>query len=115
MCWSLLMLIVFLAPASDLPEGPEMPLFDKFVHVGIFVVFSFLLFNARMQHKEIETIRFPLIIGLLLCTMLFGIVIELAQSFMGLGREGDIYDLISDLVGYFLGLFFVLIYRKLTH
>ena len=110
--WSLLMLMIFLAPSASLPDGPETPFFDKFIHIGIFAVFSFLLITAIMQHKGIISLRFPLILNVLLYTLIFGSLIELAQSSMDLGREGDIYDLISDLVGYFLGLLGVFIFKK---
>ena len=107
------MLVVFLTPTHNLPEGPETLFFDKFVHIVIFAVFSFLLIVARIQQKGIQRIRIPLILNLLLYAIIFGSFIELAQSLMDLVREGDVYDLISDLVGYFIGLVEVLIYKKI--
>jgi VanZ family protein len=111
--WAFLMLLIFLAPASDLPEGPELPYLDKLVHVGMFAIFTILLYLASMKHKGIRVISFPLILNLLIYTMVFGAAIELAQFFMDLGREGDIYDLVSDLAGYFLGFISIFIYKKI--
>jgi VanZ family protein len=111
--WSFFMLLIFLAPASDLPEGPELPHMDKLAHIVVFAIFTILLYQARIKHKGIRVISFSLILNLLIYTMVFGAAIELAQSFMGLGREGNIYDLISDLAGYFLGFISIFIYTKI--
>ena len=110
--WSFLMLLIFLTPAHNLPEGPGIPMSDKFVHAVMFAVFSFMLINARMQHKGTQLIHFPLVVSAMIYSLTFGILIELAQSFMDLGREGDVLDLVSDLAGYFIGLLIIYIYKN---
>ncbi len=110
--WSLLMLVLFLAPAGQLPESPEIPLFDKGVHIFMFSVFSVFLFIARMTHRKIKLLNRNLMVYVFLSVLLFGMLIEISQSLLDLGRNGEILDLLADLAGFFIGLLFILVLQK---
>ena len=109
--WSLLMLILFIAPSRSLPEGPGFPMFDKIVHILLFGVFTSLLILARFRQKQDFHIRFPLVLHTFFTALLFGILIELIQLWMNMGREGSIADVLADMAGYFAGLGLIWIYK----
>ena len=111
--WGLMMMVLFLVPLNKIPGGPELPFADKAVHVFLFLVFSFLLLLARIQHVGTGSILLKQAIRVLIISILFGAIVELSQSWMALGREGSVYDLFADFVGSLLGWFSVFLFRTI--
>ena len=112
--WSLFMAILFLIPLDSTSNDIDIPFFDKVIHVGLFAVCSLLLFRARMHHKSAKSANRLLIIQVIFSMLIFGTLIEIAQSTMGLGREGSIYDLLADFIGSLVGYFLLLLLQKLS-
>lgn len=111
--WSLFMIIIFLIPLDNKSYGNELPFFDKFIHVGLFALCSLLLFRARMHHKSTKSAGWLIIIQVISSMLIFGALIELAQSAMGLGRMGSISDLLADFIGSLVGYLILLLLQKL--
>jgi len=102
--------IAFLLLSPVLPEihlpGPfHILTYDKFQHVGAFFILSLLLNRASdtFNHRSRNIIAL----------FLFGILVEVAQSFMP-HRGADIFDALADLAGIVLFqlLFSLYLYRK---
>jgi VanZ family protein len=83
---------VCLVPGKDLPE---VHLWDKLEHWLAFVALA-LWFGCVVVRRDI--------VWLALGLLAFGGLIELLQSWMSLGREGDIKDLVADALGIATGL-----------
>lgn len=111
--WLIIMLASFLAPSGRLTAGPEHSMFDKAIHALLFAVFTLLLLNARYKHSGQRVMSFLPLAFLCFLTIFLGAIIELAQTTMALGREGSLYDLVADTVGFFLGLFVWIFYNLL--
>ena len=80
------------------------PYFDKIVHFVMYFIFSFVLFvdltnNTRLQKKQIFLI-------ILLLSFIIGGIIELIQNYFIPMRSGDWFDLLADLTGSLMFVFF---------
>lgn len=97
--WSLGVLIVLAALTVCLLPGKELPhafeLNDKAGHLlghGLMAVYFAGLVPQRRWWKVFVFL------------LVFGIVVETAQHYMNLGRQGDVRDVIANSVGALLGL-----------
>lgn len=106
LAWAALVLVLTLTPSEDMPVVPPWQLisFDTAAHAGVFVVLAALLvFSARRQTRWPLLRRHAYTVLLLGCVA-FGLLIELLQMTMNLGRHGEWSDAISDALGTALGL-----------
>ncbi len=87
--WALVAFILYstLAPS---PDVPNLHIWDKLEHSGAF--FGLTLWFGGLIRRS----RYPL---LAFWMLLFGAVIELAQGYMGWGRDMDIHDFYADAIG----------------
>lgn len=104
------MLVLFLMPAQNIPGSRELPHLDKIAHMAFFMVFTILFMLERLHHNQPKTIAPLHILGTFLLVLFFAVMVEVLQEIMNLGRVGDIIDILFDLAGFLLGLFFVLLY-----
>lgn len=88
--------IVCLLPQQALPK---VGLSDKTEHFAAFGLLTFW-FGTIVVRRDLPWVA--------LGVLLFGGLIELAQSAMGLGRSGDWWDLLADAIGVLLGCLLVL-------
>lgn len=109
--WAALILVLTLLPPEEMPGTPtwELLSFDTAAHAFVFGVLATLsLFSLRRQT------RFPALPAVIIGSTLFGGLIEILQSSMNLGRQGEWTDLLSDGIGAVLGGFFAhLVLRRL--
>ncbi|WBO83676.1 VanZ family protein [Hymenobacter yonginensis] len=106
LAWAALVLVLTLTPSADMPVVPpwELISFDTAAHAGVFVVLAALVvFSARRQTRWPALRRHAYTVVLLGCVA-FGLLIELLQMTMALGRHGEWSDAISDALGAALGL-----------
>lgn len=92
--WTLLITLLSLAPP---PDGPrvETPLFlDKIVHFFFYIGFT-LLWYVYFKKKNIVR-RY---LKVFIFAGVYGTIIELIQSVMDVGREGDIRDVAANMAG----------------
>jgi glycopeptide antibiotics resistance protein len=105
--WFLFMLVLFLIPSQSIPGSKEIPYLDKIVHMAFFMVFTILFTLDSLRYHRLKSIGLGLILTVFLLVLSFAVMVELLQEIMNLGREGDIVDILCDLAGYVLGLFFL--------
>ena len=114
--WALIILLLTGLPGSYFPTvktfwdwlGP-----DKLVHLFIFGVMVFLImFGFREQYFQSKK-RYQFGIVSVVITSLYGLLTEILQVYVFIGRSGNRFDFYADAVGAILGwAFFFLIYRK---
>ncbi len=114
--WSVFILILTGLPGNYFPRvnsfwdwvGP-----DKLIHLFIFGVLVFLiLFGFKEQYFNSKK-RYIFGIVSVVVTSLYGMVTEILQHYVFIGRSGNRFDFYADAIGAFLGwIVFYLIYRK---
>lgn len=93
---------------------------DKIAHIifmtGIMLILS--IDYIRKKRHSVNKNRIPLHVSLsfFLITSLYGIIIELLQHLMQVGRNFDIYDLVANIIGSSIGLIIIYIFGgKMSH
>jgi hypothetical protein len=101
--WTLVILVLCWTPDVMLPvvEGPDTYLFrvihiDKFVHAGLFAVFSVLWLRALPVGNR----RF---LWVALAGAALAALTEIVQNVPIIHREGEVSDAVADFVGVLLG------------
>jgi VanZ family protein len=92
----LIITVVCLLPSTELPSTG---LSDKTEHFLAFGAVAFW-FGSIVVRRDLPWV--------FLAVVAFGALIEVAQSTMGLGRQGDLLDLAADSIGVALGIALVL-------
>lgn len=102
--WALLVLFLTLMPGDDVPrwEWARLVHFDKWVHAGLFGVQTVLCGLALHEARNWGRAWAPLLIALCVA-ITFGGAIEVVQTIMAWGRQGEWSDLLADSVGAMLG------------
>lgn len=111
--WSIIMLILLVAPSSAAPSVALFPGFDKLVHCGIFFVFTTFLLKGSIVHAKPRESKWKTIIISLIISVVFAFGTEALQLYLTSSRNGDWWDVFADLVGSGMALFsYMLLYRK---
>jgi len=104
--WFILSFILLTIPGSSLPKEnwfDKIPLFDKWVHVGMFAVLVFLicfgLFRLNMATA-------PPFIKIGIAAFGYGIVMEFVQKYCVVNRSFDFWDILADGAGTAIGVIF---------
>ena len=97
--WAILIFVLCALPSNDLPNV-KIPYFDKIAHFGIFFIQSVLL--SLLFDFQTRKSYFKIIFLSTLLVFVYGGFIEILQGNI-FSRSGDIYDLIADILGGFLG------------
>ncbi len=95
---------LFFIPSQNLPNVHFSAL-DKIVHILIY----FILVNLWMLYLYIRNgFQFKNKWGLilLLSVLLYGIIIEILQGLLTISRSADIFDVVANLIGSFIGIYF---------
>jgi VanZ family protein len=102
-----------LTPITGAPKI-EIPFADKMVHLiinaGLFVVWASYVFSGKT--KTTKTYTLPL---LFLCTLLYGILIEVIQGSFIPTRGADFFDVVANVCGLILGFFAVKLTKKFIY
>ncbi|WP_159473327.1 VanZ family protein [Dyadobacter sp. 3J3] len=91
-CWTLLILVACSWPGKDIPDAPVTG-FDKLVHAGLFGGFTVLWLLVYPQKS----------VMVILAGIAYGVGIEFYQEIMPLDRTFDLFDIVADTIGVFLG------------
>ena len=106
--WALVILALMGFPGRYFPEvhnfwewlGP-----DKLVHLAVFGLLAFLVFlNLRTDYENSSNKRlfaFLVLTGILA----YGLLVEVLQAKVFIGRDGNVYDFIANGIGVLLGWF----------
>ncbi len=86
---------------------------DKLVHLFIFGVFTFLLlWGYRAQYLQ-PAKRFALVRNVFGIGLFYSGFTELMQTYVFVGRYGNVFDLLANIIGSMLGIgLFMLMMRK---
>lgn len=116
--WALVVLILTGLPGSYFPVVHSFwdwlsP--DKVIHLVIFGVQSFLiLWGFRTQYSHPEK-RLSVLSWATIASVLYGGLTELLQKEIFVGRDGNLYDFLANVIGALIGIFlFRLLFRKKT-
>ncbi|WP_066406480.1 VanZ family protein [Flavisolibacter tropicus] len=96
------MCILFTLPGSAFPQSGWMGkvFFDKWVHIGLFSLFTFLICWAmQISLKRGMMTAF-------LAAVIYGILVEVVQDQFIPNRSFDLGDWAADIVGSFIGIWF---------
>ncbi|MBA5629286.1 VanZ family protein [Moheibacter lacus] len=103
--YTLILLAMTLLPMSVIPSDGESWLSqlkiengDKAVHFALFFIFTFLGFAAKFFSKNLQILWVPI---------LFGLIIEILQHFIGWGRSFDLWDLLANSLGILTAYFMI--------
>ena len=111
---SLLIVAIWVVCLIPIPETPlsDVNLIDKWTHFVMYgSLTSVIWFEYLKRHKRQE--RGHLLIGGVLCPIIMGGLIELAQAYLTTCRSGDIYDFFCNSLGVVLGCLIGLILRAI--
>lgn len=114
--WSVIILILTGIPGSYIPRvhnlwGVIEP--DKVVHLFIFGVLVFLILFGLREKYFLSKKRYWFGIVSVLITSVYGMVIEILQLYLFIGRSGSRFDFYADAIGALLGwIGFYLVFRK---
>jgi VanZ family protein len=93
---SLAVAFVCLVPLGD-THPPRIPYFDKYVHVFLFGALTFFWITGLRK----QGLNHPVTISVL-CCIAYGMLIEILQEVMNLGRAFEWLDIGADMVGVLL-------------
>ena len=114
--WALFILALCGLPGSAIPELTFLDWLkpDKIVHLVLFGVLCFLLIKG-ISANEFNSVwtSYPKPVSIILSSI-YGVVIEILQEYLFIGRHGDIYDAIADSLGALLGSWFYNYWIKRT-
>ena len=99
--WLVFITLLFFLPGSALPKETWLTKIhiDKWLHTGCFALLLFLWRSAFVM--EIKGYNF----FLFLVAVIYGLMVEIVQQEWVINRDFDLYDLLFDAIGAFLGLF----------
>ena len=114
--WSIIILLLTGLPGKDFPTiatfwGWLEP--DKAVHLFIFGGLAFLiLFGFREQYFS-SSKRYLFGLIAVVVTAIYGLITEVLQYYVFIGRDGNRFDFFADTTGAIIGwLLFIYLYRK---
>ena len=111
--YTLLITAALLTPITGAPKI-EIPFADKMVHLiinaALFVVWASYVFSGKT--KTTKTYTLPL---LFVCTLLYGILIEVIQGSFIPTRGADFFDVVANVCGLILGFFAVKLTKKFIY
>ena len=116
LAWSLIILLLTGLPGDVFPEIKTFwdwlsP--DKVVHLIIFGTLSFLILWGY-RDKYSGNNRKKLVFTAVIITILYGILTELLQRYVFIGRSGNVFDALADAAGALIGWWlFIPVYKKL--
>jgi len=112
--WAIVVLVLIGLPGSYIPEVSsfwDWLSIDKLVHVGIFATLGFLIFYGFSEQYIKSKRRYLYVVAVLFATMVYGMVTEILQYYVFIGRNGNLYDFLADILGGFVGSLAFLLYN----
>ena len=107
--WCLVILLAISLPPGNIPRTGlfSIPHFDKLVHFVLFTIWGFLLFYGFRKQKTGNLLRENPTVTAIATGLVYGIFTELLQHFIMSGRQGNFFDILSDLFGTVFGVLLV--------
>ena len=103
--WSLLILSVCLMPGDNLPSSSFLSFkgADKLIHTTLYLVLIILVGKGLLKYFNSSYSRNRIIVIAFLYCLFLGIGIEFIQSVFVAARSGDIFDVLANVTGVFIG------------
>jgi VanZ family protein len=115
--WALFILALCAIPGQFIPRVGFIDWLkpDKVVHFVLFGVLSFLLIRAFQQQTTHSRLHQSAGLISAILGSIYGVLIELAQEYVFISRSAELFDVIADAIGAFLGWWFytILVKRKI--
>ncbi|MCK5825293.1 MAG: VanZ family protein [Ichthyobacteriaceae bacterium] len=104
-----------LLPVKEIPQG-ILTVSDKIIHALIYCVLTSVIYLYLFSGNKTDVLKFQkhFFIKAAVISFMFGIGIELGQSYMDLGRSGDVFDVLANVSGIALSLFIVYIVHNVV-
>ncbi len=105
LAWFVLITVLLTIPGNNLPSEDWLDkiYFDKWVHIGLFSILSFLLcWWWYKSQRPVASWRRAFIYSIFAC-IIYGISMEFVQKYLVSNRSFDVYDIVADSVGSALG------------
>jgi len=102
MVWFLVILLLTLLPGNYFPKVQDFwQLFkpDKLIHLSIFAIFAFLLLMGAYRQYARSGNRYNTRIFPVLVSLSTGVITEMLQAFLPLGREASVFDVLANFTG----------------
>jgi len=99
--FALIILAGSVLPGQNLPSIPLWNI-DKLVHISFYAVFAFLLIYEYQRYRP-WSFRSHIVMTIAICGG-YGLFIEYIQGNFIANRFFDVYDLIANIIGVFVGL-----------
>ncbi len=105
--WIVIIAILHAIPGTDVQKFTlsELFLIDKLVHIIIFMIGVYLFATVGKRQQKAQFLR-----NISLLFVVYGLLLELLQGFIFVGRSADFLDWLADIIGVFLGIW---IYKKI--
>ena len=111
-------LIIFFLSTLSVPKIPgaklfDIPHFDKFVHFSLYAILVTLWLIDYFKIKQTFSVSVLWII--VICSILYGSIMEIVQKVIVQDRSGDIFDALANIIGIltaFLLFRYLSFYRK---
>jgi VanZ family protein len=103
--WLIISTVLFCLPGSAFPKETwlEKIWFDKWVHIGIFLVMVFI-WSWAFTKKEFQFSRLKMIfLFVTLIALLYGVGMEYIQEYLIPNRDFDLGDIAADAIGCVIG------------
>lgn len=111
--WAIVMCLLLLLPASDLPSEPFFPGFDKLVHTGCFYLLTTLILFGRLVDTKRRATKIKTFIIVFLIASFFAFFTEGAQLYLTNTRQADWWDIFADYIGIGMALLsYLLFYNR---
>ena len=104
--WAATILFLSSIPSKELPDFSFWKLFsfDKIAHVVMYCIFSFQVMKSCVRQYANWTLRYNAAKVAAITSIVYGGLIEVFQEYVLRDRHGDWIDLISNIIGTFIGI-----------
>ena len=105
--WIVFIAILHAIPGADVQKIiiPELLLIDKLAHIIMFMIGVYLFAVADKRQQKPQFLR-----NICVFFVIYGLLLEVLQGFIFVGRSADFLDWLADIIGVFLGIW---IYKKI--
>jgi VanZ family protein len=100
--WAIFILILCGLPGEQFQKS-HITNADKVIHTFLFAVLFFLLSVGFIKQRTFPYLRINTLSKVLLISLLYGLVIEVLQGAVFIGRSIDLYDAIFNGIGCLVG------------
>jgi VanZ family protein len=107
--WACVIIVLSCMPEDNIQSQKWniIPNQDKFLHLLFYGILGYLLIKALQIHFKMNRLNTRIFIISFLFILILGIILELVQEKMIQSREGEVLDLLFDLIGFFICFVFI--------